>query len=517
MRTIKFFDTTLRDGEQAPGFAMKMDDKIELALQLEKLGVDVIEAGFPITSPGDFESVKRVSAVIQNATVAGLSRANRRDIEVAWDALKGAKRPRIHTVIATSDIHLEYKLKKTRDEVLELAVDAVKIARNLCGDVEFSAEDAMRSDQDYLCRVVEAAIKAGATTVNIPDTVGYITPDEFEARISYIMNKVPNIDKAVVSVHCHNDLGMAVANSLAAIKAGATQVECTINGIGERAGNAALEEIVMMLKVRSDFFKEVQTNINTKELYKTSRMLSSITGIDVQPNKAVVGKNAFSHESGIHQDGVLKNALTYEIMTPESVGFPQNKIVLGKHSGRHALSARLKDLGYELDADTVTQLFEEFKVLADKKKEVHDEDLEALIYNKTKVEQDHFKLDYVGFSSGNRQIPTATLTLVDKDGNKITDSSTGDGPVDAAFKTVERISGVSGSLKSYKIGAITAGKDAQGEAVISVVFNGSSEQISGRGYSTDVLVASVRAYINALNRYLAKKNSNGARTVKGSV
>ena len=505
MRQINFFDTTLRDGEQAPGFSMKTDEKIALALQLEKLGVNIIEAGFPASSPGDFEACQKVAAVIEKSAVAGLSRANKKDIQTAWDALKGAKNPRLHIVIATSDIHLESKLKKTRDEVLLMAVDAIKFASGLCKNVEFSAEDAIRSDRDYLCRVVEAVIDAGATTVNIPDTVGYTIPDEFESLIRYVREKVPNINKANISVHCHNDLGLAVANSLAAIRAGATQVECTINGIGERAGNAALEEIVMMLNVRKDIFNDVTHTINTREIYRTSRLLSSITGIDCQPNKAVVGKNAFSHESGIHQDGVLKNPFTYEIMTPDSVGFPGNQLVLGKHSGRHAFTSRLGELGYELSQEEIEKLFAKFKVLADKKKEIFNEDLDALVYSRDTGEKEPFTLDYISFSSGNKNVPTATVVLTNAIGETITDASTGDGPVDASFKAIERISGIPSRLKSYRINAVTSGKDAQGEVVLSIEFNETGESIGARGYSTDVVVASVNAYINALNRYARKR------------
>ncbi|MDR0454974.1 MAG: 2-isopropylmalate synthase [Deferribacteraceae bacterium] len=505
MRHIKFFDTTLRDGEQAPGFSMKTEEKITLALQLERLGVDIIEAGFPATSPGDFEAVQRVADVITKSSVAGLCRANKNDIQTAWDALKCAKKPRIHIVIATSDIHLQYKLKKTREEALKMATDAVKFAAGLCEDIEFSAEDAIRSDPDYLCQMVESAIDMGASTVNIPDTVGYTVPDEFENLIKYIIKKTPNINKATISVHCHNDLGLAVANSLAAIRAGASQVECTVNGIGERAGNAALEEIVMMLNVRKDIFSDISCAINTKELYRTSRLLSGITGIECQPNKAVVGKNAFSHESGIHQDGVLKNPFTYEIMTPDSVGFPCSQLVLGKHSGRHAFNTRIKDLGHDLDGATLEELFKEFKELADKKKDIFDEDLDALVYGRTSNEKDTFRLDYVCFSSVYHHVPTATVVLPYIDGIKITDASTGDGPVDAVFKAIERISCVQSTLHSYRINSVTAGKDAQGEVVIVVEFNNSGKNIMARGFSTDVLVASAIAYIDALNRYMAKE------------
>jgi 2-isopropylmalate synthase len=514
MRQIRFFDTTLRDGEQAPGFAMKTEEKVALALQLERLGVDIIEAGFPITSPGDFEAVQKISAVLTKATVAGLSRANRKDIQRAWDALKSAVKPRIHIVIATSDIHLEYKLKKSREEVLEIAADAVAFAKSLTDDVEFSAEDAIRSDPDYLCKVFKAVIDFGATTVNIPDTVGYTTPDEFYGRVSYVIKNVPNIDKAAVSVHCHNDLGLAVANSLAAVRAGATQIECTINGIGERAGNAALEEIVMMLSVRKDIFNDVTHAINTREIYRTSRLLTSVTGIECQPNKAVVGKNAFSHESGIHQDGVLKNPFTYEIMTPESVGFPGNKIVLGKHSGRHAFTSRLKSLGYEFDAENINKLFEEFKVLADKKKEVFDEDLDALVNKTFDNFPSAYRLGYIFFASGNTHIPTATVTLTDSDGREHTEASTGDGPVDAAFRAIEKISGISGRLCAYRINALTEGKDAQGEVLLTVEF-AEEELINGKGYSTDVVVASVNAYLGALNRYINRRSHAASQGEKG--
>jgi 2-isopropylmalate synthase len=506
MRRITIFDTTLRDGEQAPGFSMNIDEKLKMALQLERLGVDVIEAGFPISSPGDFEAVKRVAETVQKPAVAGLCRANRKDIEVGYEALKNAKRPRIHTFIATSDIHMKYKLKKSPEEVLQIAVDSVKFARNLCDDVEFSAEDATRTDLDFLCKVVESVINAGAKTVNLPDTVGYTVPMEYEKIISTIMNKVPNVDKAVISVHCHNDLGLAVANSLVAIKAGASQIECTINGIGERAGNASLEEVVMAMYVRKDIFNDVENGINTKEIYKSSRLLTSITGVDVQPNKAIVGKNAFAHEAGIHQDGVLKERTTYEIMTPESVGFPSNKLVLGKHSGRHALIKRIQDLGYDIEKLDIEKIYNKFKELADKKKEVYDEDIEIIVQNQSSSVKEAFSLEYINIVSGNTAIPTATVQLMDAKGNISMDASTGDGPVDASFKAIERISGVQGKLKKYKINAVTAGKDAQGEVVVSVDFENSGFEVTGRGYSTDIVEASAKAYINALNRYLMRKN-----------
>ena len=507
MRKITIFDTTLRDGEQAPGFSMNIDEKLKMALQLERLGVDVIEAGFPISSPGDFEAVKKVAETVQKPAVAGLCRANRKDIEAGYEALKNAKRPRIHTFIATSDIHMKHKLKKSPEEVLQIAVDSVKFARNLCDDVEFSAEDATRTNLDFLCKVVESVIDAGATTVNLPDTVGYTVPMEYEKIISTIMNKVPNVDKAVISVHCHNDLGLAAANSLAAVKAGASQIECTINGIGERAGNASLEEVIMAMYVRKDIFNDVKNGINTKEIYKSSRLLTSITGVDVQPNKAIVGKNAFAHEAGIHQDGVLKERTTYEIMTPESVGFPSNKLVLGKHSGRHALIKRIQDLGYDIEKLDIEKIYNKFKELADKKKEVYDEDIEIIVENQTVSVKEAFSLEYINIVSGNTAIPTATVQLMDAKRNISMDASTGDGPVDASFKAIERISGIQGKLKKYKISAVTAGKDAQGEVIVNVDFENSGYEITGRGYSTDIVEASAKAFINALNRYLMRKNS----------
>ncbi len=504
MRKLIFFDTTLRDGEQCPGFSMTTDEKIRLALQLERLGVDVIEAGFPASSSGDFEAVQKISSLVKNSSICGLSRANKKDIEAVYEATKNAARPRIHTFIATSDIHMKHKLKKSREEIVELAREAVRFARNLCDDVEFSAEDALRSDPDFLYQIIDAVIKEGAGTINLPDTVGYIMPDEIYALFSGIKNNVANIDKVVLSTHNHDDLGMGVANSLAAIRAGADQVECTINGIGERAGNSALEEICMAINVRKDFYKDIETTINTTEIYKTSRMITSITGVDVQPNKAVVGKNAFAHESGIHQDGVLKERTTYEIMTAESVGIMKNSLVLGKHSGRAAFKTRLAEMGYNLDNEHLEKAFSAFKDLADKKKEIFDEDLEAIILGKLSDAKKYYELDYVGFNSGSSLIATATLRLKKDDGTILTDSSTGEGPVDAAFKAVERISGCDGRLKNYKINAVTQGKDAQGEVTVIAEFASSGIEVLGKGYSTDVLIASVEAYINALNNYISR-------------
>ena len=502
---VYIFDTTLRDGEQAPGFSMNMEEKMAVAHQLAKLGVDVIEAGFPIASPGDFEAVKRVAQEVRGPIIAGLCRANEEDIERAAEALRYAGRARIHTFIATSEIHMKYKLQMDPEDVLQAAVAAVKFARGFTDDVEFSAEDATRSDMDFLCRVVEAVIGAGATVVNIPDTVGYAIPDEFSERIATIMNSVPNVDRAIISVHCHNDLGLAVANSLAAVKVGARQVECTVNGIGERAGNASVEEIVMAIKTRSDLFG-LTTGVNTHEIYRTSQLVSRVTGVYVQPNKAIVGKNAFAHEAGIHQHGVLSNPLTYEIMTPESVGVPSSRLVLGKHSGRHALKERLASLGFDLDDETLGRVFDKFKVLADKKKEVFDEDLIIIAEEELMAVPRAFELDYIHTTAGNKVLPTATVRL--KRGEEaFQDSAIGDGPVEASYNAIDRITGVPGKLLSYQIRAVTHGREALGEVTVKVKFN--SITVLGRGSSTDIIEASVKAYINAVNKYVYKKEREG--------
>ena len=509
---VYIFDTTLRDGEQAPGFSMNMEEKMAVAHQLAKLGVDVIEAGFPIASPGDFEAVKRVAQEVRGPIIAGLCRANEEDIERAAEALKYAERARIHTFIATSEIHMKYKLQMDPDDVLQAAVAAVKFARDFTDDVEFSAEDATRSDMDFLCRVVEAVIGAGATVVNIPDTVGYAIPDEFSERIATIMNSVPNVDRAIISVHCHNDLGLAVANSLAAVKVGARQVECTVNGIGERAGNASMEEIVMAIKTRGDLFG-LTTGVNIHEIYRTSQLVSRVTGVYVQPNKAIVGKNAFAHESGIHQHGVLSNPLTYEIMTPESVGVPSSRLVLGKHSGRHALKERLASLGFDLDDETLGRVFDKFKVLADKKKEVFDEDLIIIAEEELMAVPRAFELDYIHTTAGNKVLPTATVRL--KRGEEaFQDSAIGDGPVEASYNAIDRITGVPGKLLSYQIRAVTHGREALGEVTVKVKFN--SITVLGRGSSTDIIEASVKAYINAVNKYVYKKEREG-KTADGSI
>lgn len=504
MRTVKIFDTTLRDGEQAPGFSMTTKEKLMLAQQLAKLNVDIIEAGFAASSPEDEKAIRIIASEVKGPTIASLARANKRDIEIAARALEPAENRRIHTFIATSEIHMKYKLKMDKKEVLERAVEAVKFARNFTDDVQFSAEDATRSELDFLCKVFEEVIKAGATTINIPDTVGYAIPSEFKEKVLYIMNKVPNIDKVTVSVHCHNDLGLAVANSLAAIEAGVGQVECTINGIGERAGNAALEEIVMAIKTRKDHFN-VATGINTKEIYRTSQLLSHITGIYVQPNKAIVGRNAFAHEAGIHQHGVLENPLTYEIMRPEDIGLPTNTIVLGKHSGRHALKKRIEDLGFtNLSEETINKIFEKFKVIADKKKEVFDDDIFAIVQEVLlDVPVKTYELLYLHTLGGNAVIPSATVTLKRGD-EEFQDSAIGDGPVDATFKAIDRITGLNGTLLSYRIRAVTHGKDAVGEVTVEVRFNGKT--FIGKGTSTDIIEASALAYLDAVNKYLYRES-----------
>lgn len=498
---IRIFDTTLRDGEQAPGGNMNTEEKLQLAHQLARLNVDIIEAGFPIASEGDFQAVKRIAREVKGPIIAGLCRSKQLDIERAAEAVKYAERPMIHTFIATSDIHLEHKLKKTRDEVLEEAVWAVKLARNFTDTVEFSPEDASRSDIEYLCRVLEAVIDAGATTINIPDTVGYAVPTEFGELIATLYNKIPNIDKAVISVHCHNDLGLAVANSIAAVQNGARQVECTINGIGERAGNASLEEIVMGLRTRKDYF-DFYTDLKTEEIFRTSRLLTQLTGLFVQRNKAIVGENAFAHEAGIHQHGVLQHRATYEIMTPESVGIPKNLLVLGKHSGRHAFRDRLQELGFHLNDDELEQAFARFKDLADKKKEVYDADLVVIATESTSHVTKTYHLEYVGVVSGTSVIPTATIRI--RKGEQVyQQTSAGDGPVDAVYKAIDAITGVPGILRDYSIHAITRGKDAIGETSILVDFNGKT--VTGKGASTDIIESSAKAYLSAVNKVVLNR------------
>jgi 2-isopropylmalate synthase len=501
MRLIKIFDTTLRDGEQSPGASMNVEEKLQVARQLVKLGVDVIEAGFPIASVGDFEAVRKIATEVKGATIAGLCRTKFEDIDRAAEALKPAESGCIHTFIATSDIHLQYKLKMSREAVLESAINAVKRARQYTDDVEFSAEDATRSDPDFLAKVTEEVIKAGATTVNIPDTVGYTVPQEFEELISHLMNRVPNIDKAIISVHCHNDLGLSVANSLAAIFGGAGQVECTINGIGERAGNASLEEIVMALKTRPKFFN-ADTGIKTQEIHKTSRLVSKITGIVVQPNKAIVGSNAFAHEAGIHQDGFLKERSTYEIMLPEDVGIPQSKLVLGKHSGRHAFKMRLQDLGYELDDTELNRAFEKFKHLADQKKCIFDEDIETLVSEEVAKIPEVYMLEGLTISSGMGITPTATVKI-SVNNQVIEKTEHGDGPVDAVYRAIVSLTGTKSNLLKFDVKGITGGTDALGEVIVQIEESGRT--VRGAGADTDIIVAAAKAYINALNKIAIRK------------
>ena len=497
MKRIIIFDTTLRDGEQSPGASLDIKAKIDIARQLARLGVDVIEAGFPIASKGDFNAVSKVASLVKGPSICGLARATKQDIETCARAVKKAKKPRIHVFLATSKIHMQYKLKKAESEILRQAVWAVGYARKFCDDVEFSPEDASRSEKDFLCRVVEAVISAGAKTVNIPDTVGYAIPIEFGSLISTIKNKVPNSNKTILSVHCHNDLGLGVSNSLAAIENGAEQIECTVNGIGERAGNASLEEIVMALDTRKDIFK-ASTSINTQELYKASRLVSKLTGIVVQPNKAIVGRNAFSHEAGVHQDGILKKRTTYEIMKPEDVGFGETRLVLGKHSGKHAFYERLKKLGFELNQKDLIKAFERFKSLADKKKEIFDEDLLTIVEDEIVSIPETYRLEDLSIVSGKKIVPHATVVLK-KGAKMLKKSSTGDGPVDACYKAIDKITGLRCALLDYSLKSITRGKDALGEVTVRVK-PGRGEEVSGRGASTDIIEASAKAYVNATNR-----------------
>jgi len=496
MRHIRIFDTTLRDGEQSPGINLNAEEKVEIARHLAQLGVDVIEAGFPIASPGDFDAVRAVARSVKGPVIAALARVLPKDIERAAQAVEAADKPRIHTFIATSEIHMKYKLRKSPEEVVELAKSAVELARRYVDDVEFSAEDATRSDWDFLCKVFGVAIEAGATTINIPDTVGYTTPGEFERLIKYVLANTPGIEKAVISVHCHDDLGLAVANSLAAVQAGATQVECTINGLGERAGNAALEEIVMALKTRQDHF-QVDTKIQTEHIYRTSRLVSALTGVAVQPNKAIVGENAFAHESGIHQDGVLKERSTYEIMTPESIGLPKSRLVLGKHSGRHAFRERLRELGYELRPEEIESAYERFMALADKKKHVSDRDIQAIVEEGIVQAPELYNLEYLHVVTGNTTVATATVRIAKGDA-VFEEAATGQGPVDAVYRAIDKVTKLTVNLESYALQGVTGGKDALGEVVVRIRDNG--RQYIGRGTSTDVIEASARAYLQAVNR-----------------
>jgi len=515
---IIIFDTTLRDGEQSPGASMNTKEKIQIAMQLEKLGVDVIEAGFAAASKGDFEAISRIADVVKNSTVCSLARALEYDITQAAKAIESAPKKRIHTFIATSPIHMEYKLKMTPSQVIKKAVEAVTLAKSFVEDVEFSCEDAGRSDIEFLKEISDAVIEAGAKTINLPDTVGIRLPHEITDMITQMHQHIG--DRAIISVHNHNDLGLAVANSLASISAGARQVECTINGLGERAGNAALEEIVMALKVREDVYNKVYTNINTKEIYPTSRMIASITGIEPQPNKAIVGKNAFAHESGIHQDGVLKHKQTYEIFSPEEIGLNKDDtLVLGKHSGRAAFKDKLEKLGFILNDAELNSAFVRFKELADKKKDIYDDDIRALITsNMTSVEKS-YELKALQLMDTTGGVPSAAVTIKMPDGTEVTDAGIGDGTIDAIFKTIDRITGQSGTLMDYKVKSISEGKDALANVTVQVAFNKEEPAIIGHGLSIDTMLASARAYLGALNSYLTmqgmlkKRHSNSGDNI----
>ena len=493
---VLIFDTTLRDGEQSPGASMNTAEKLRIATQLEKLGVNILEAGFPAASDGDTEAVSRIAGKLEKTEVAALARTSKDDIDRAWQAIRHAAKPRIHTFIATSDIHLKYKLKMTRDEVVTAAVEAVKYATSFTDNVEFSAEDGSRSDRDFLCKVFEAVIEVGATTVNLPDTVGYAIPQEFSDLVSYVKAHTPNIDKAVLSVHCHNDLGLATANTLSAITAGARQAEVTINGIGERAGNTSLEEVVMSLVTRNNALG-LTTSIDTRHIHPTSRLVSMITGIMIQPNKAIVGANAFAHEAGIHQDGVLKNPMTYEIMRPETIGLSTNKLVLGKHSGRHALRSRLKTMGYDLSDEEINLVFIRFKELADKKKHVVDEDLEVIVTEGILRTADIFKLEYLHVTAGTTVLPMASVKL-DINGRAVQGAGYGNGPIDAAFNAIGKLTGTGSDLLRFSVSALTGGTDAQGEVTVRLGENGLLAL--GRGADPDIITASAKAYVNGLNR-----------------
>ncbi|HJN10067.1 MAG TPA: 2-isopropylmalate synthase [Pirellulaceae bacterium] len=507
IRHITIFDTTLRDGEQSPGCSMNLREKLEVAQALVDLGVDVIEAGFPIASPGDFEAVREISAAMRGSTICGLARCNDADIDRAWESLKHAESARIHVFLATSAIHREFKLKMSRDEIVARAVAGVKRAASYCDDVEFSPEDAARTEHDFLCQVVEAAITAGATTVNIPDTVGYATPAQMGATIAVLRNRVPNIDKAVISIHCHNDLGLAVANSLAAVENGAGQVECTINGLGERAGNCSLEEVVMAMRTRADAYL-CETAVNTQRLVPTSRLVSTITGMRVQRNKAIVGRNAFAHEAGIHQDGMLKERTTYEIMRPEDVGFTKTDLVLGKHSGRAALADRAKQLGYRLTGEQLQIVFDEFKTLADKKKEIYDGDISALIDKQLRdVVEEEWSLVSFQATSGSDCEPNVKLTLRHGERELTEELSDGDGPIDAAFLATEKLTGLKLRCRDYQVRSASLGHDALGEVTLEVEHQGKT--FRGRGVSTDTVEATVMAILNAVNRIASTATNNG--------
>ncbi|HNS73330.1 MAG TPA: 2-isopropylmalate synthase [bacterium] len=496
---VLIFDTTLRDGEQSPGASLTVSEKLTIAEQLARLRVDAIEAGFPVSSQAQFDGVRLIAGQVKGPAIVALARCIDADIDAAWEALKGAERPRIHVFVATSRIHMEKKFRKSEEEILAMAVAGVRRAKSCCREVEFSPEDSSRTGVDFLLRIVEAAIDAGATSINIPDTVGFAMPEQFGALIRTVHEKVPNMARAVLSVHCHNDLGMAVANTLAAIRNGAGQVEVTVNGVGERAGNASLEEVVMALKTRADFYQK-STGIETREIMRTSKLVSSLMGIPVQPNKAIVGANAFAHESGIHQDAVIKDAATYEIMTPQEIGLSSNAIVLGRHSGRHGLKNRLSELGYALQPAELDVIYQRFLEIADRKKEVYDEDLLALMSAETGETAETWKLDYFHILSGNKTVPTATVVLR-RGEESLQEAAVGDGPVDAAYNALNRIVDLPVTLQDYNLRGVTGGKEAVGEVVVRVRHQGTTWL--GRGASTDIIEASIRAYLNALNRILA--------------
>jgi 2-isopropylmalate synthase len=505
MNKIIIFDTTLRDGEQAAGGTLNIQEKLEIARQLEKLGVDIIEAGMPVNSKSELEAVKLIAKEVRTPVICALARAVPQDVDQAWEGVKEAENPRIHVFLSASDIHIMHQLKKSRDEILEMARSAVVKAKKYLDNVEFSPMDASRAEAKYIYQILQAVIDAGATTVNIPDTVGYAMPGEFGGLIEGILQNVPNIDKAVISVHCHNDLGMAVANSLEALKRGARQVECTINGIGERAGNASLEEIVMSIKTRLDFY-DMTTGIDTTQIYRASRLVSELTGFAVQPNKAIVGANAFRHESGIHQDGVIKMPITYEIIEPKTVGIPSSSLVLGKLSGRHAFKERLAELGYNLSDEDFSRAFNAFKELAEKKKEVTDKDIESLIAEEQRTVSEVYHLDRIQVTCGDRGIPTAAVRLTATDGSVLADAALGTGPVDAVYKAINRLVGVHNKLTEFTVKSVTEGIDAIGEVLIRIESEGVT--YTGRGSDTDIVVASAKAYINALNRLLANRKGS---------
>jgi len=509
---IRIFDTTLRDGEQSPGCSMNLPEKLQLARQLERLGVDIIEAGFPIASDGDFESVQAIANELKETSVCGLARTGREDVERAAAALEKAARPRIHTFIATSDIHLEHKLRMSREQVLAEVDRAVRQARGYCDDVEFSAEDATRSDPDYLVQVFAVAVAAGASTCNAPDTVGYAQPEEYATLIRHLRENVAGAENVIFSVHCHDDLGLAVSNSLAAVLSGARQVECTVNGIGERAGNTSMEEVVMALKTRPDVFKNLDSRVRATEIYPSSRLLSTIIGVPVPPNKAIVGDNAFAHEAGIHQDGVLKAAITYEIMTPQSIGRPSNELVLGKHSGRHAFGDRLKELGFAIEGEEFQTAFRRFKELADKKKIIYNEDLEAIVADVATGMEQRFALGELSILSGSFAQPTATLEIV-VDGETRKTTAHGIGPVDAVFKAIVDLTTTKNELERFQVNAVTGGMDAQGE--VSVTLSDGGRRVIGHGAHPDIIVASAKAYLHALNKLEWHKSRRGAEEPKG--